>query len=135
MPDLGFIAFLRVFGESWLTKMSGPLTVPFTIAALIAPNSYRALFAVLAVVCGVFSYHVWRNARGRQKRRDEVNSDHDHAASGRLKAYAHVVRSGPPNRTGYTASAASFPAWMNWRTRRINLRLDVARVPTRSARL
>src|SRR5882672_115480 len=28
-PDLGFVAFLHAFGETWLTKMSGPLTVPF----------------------------------------------------------------------------------------------------------
>jgi len=31
-PDLRFKAFLRAFGETWLTQMSGPLTVPFAIA-------------------------------------------------------------------------------------------------------
>ncbi len=63
-PDLRFRAFLRAFGESWLTQMSGPLTVPFAIAALFVPGFYKLLFAVLAVVCGVFSsYRVWRTAR------------------------------------------------------------------------
>ncbi len=63
-PDLRFRAFLRAFGESWLTLMSGPLTVPFAIAVLFVPGFYKLLFGVLAVVCGVFSsYRVWRAAR------------------------------------------------------------------------
>jgi hypothetical protein len=40
MPDLGFIAFLRAFGESWLTKMSGPLTVPFSCGQRQAESVY-----------------------------------------------------------------------------------------------
>ena len=63
-PDLRFIAFLRAFGESWLTKMSGPLTVPFAIAALFMSGYPRLIFAVLALAAGVFSsYHVWRRAK------------------------------------------------------------------------
>jgi hypothetical protein len=62
-PDLRFRAFLRSFGESWLTQMSGPLTVPFAIAALVLPGFPKLLFAGLAIVCGVFSsYRVWRAA-------------------------------------------------------------------------
>jgi len=53
MPDLGFIAFLRAFGESWLTKMSGPLTVPFTIAALIATKLLQG--AIRRPCCGLRS--------------------------------------------------------------------------------
>jgi hypothetical protein len=68
-PDLGFNAFLRAFGESWLTLMSGPLTVPFAIAALVLPGFYKLLFAVLAVLCGVFSsYRVWRTASAKLNR-------------------------------------------------------------------
>jgi hypothetical protein len=33
--DTGFVAFLRSFSESWLTLMSGPLTVPFAVVALL----------------------------------------------------------------------------------------------------
>jgi hypothetical protein len=68
-PDLRFVAFLRAFGESWLTLMSGPLTVPFAIAALVLPGFYKLLFAVLAVLCGVFSsYRVWRAASAKPNR-------------------------------------------------------------------
>src|SRR6516162_6679145 len=64
--DTGFVAFLRSFGESWLTFMSGPLTVPFAIVAFFVPGLYRLLFGVLAVASGVFSsYLVWRNERRR----------------------------------------------------------------------
>jgi len=67
--DAGFMAFLGAFGENWLTRMSGPLTVPFAIAALFAPGFYKLLFATLAIVCGVSSsYEVWRNERKRARR-------------------------------------------------------------------
>jgi hypothetical protein len=67
--DTRFIAFLHAFGENWLTRMSGPLTVPFAIAALVAPGLYKVLFATLAIVCGVLSsYEVWRNERKRSRR-------------------------------------------------------------------
>ena len=66
--DTGFMAFLRAFGGNWLTRMSGPLTVPFAIAALFAPGFYKLLFTTLAVVCGVSSsYEVWRNERKRAR--------------------------------------------------------------------
>lgn len=64
--DTGFMAFLRAFGGSWLTSMSGPLTVPLAVAALFVPGVYKLLFAALAVICGVFSsYRVWRSERQR----------------------------------------------------------------------
>jgi hypothetical protein len=58
-------AFLRAFGGRWLTLMSGPTTVPLAIAALYVENNLlRSFFAVLTVVCGVFScYWVWREER------------------------------------------------------------------------
>ncbi len=68
-PDLRFTAFLRAFGENWLTKMSGPLTVPFTLAALFVPAYLKPIFAGLAITSGVFaSYQVWRNARASGNR-------------------------------------------------------------------
>src|SRR5882762_1191088 len=67
--DIGFKAFLRAFGENWLTRMSGPLTVPLAIGALFAPGFYKLLFGTLAIVCGVSSsYEVWRNERKRARR-------------------------------------------------------------------
>ncbi|MGD0790214.1 MAG: hypothetical protein ABR920_00465 [Terriglobales bacterium] len=42
--------------SDWLTGMTGPLTVPFTVAALfVGTPAYRVLFALLAVVAGVFA--------------------------------------------------------------------------------
>jgi hypothetical protein len=64
--EAGFGAFLRSFGESWLTLMSGPLTVPFAVATIFVPGLYKLLFGALAIVSGVFSsYRVWRNERER----------------------------------------------------------------------
>lgn len=64
--EVGFKAFLLAFGEHWLTLMSGPLTVPFTIAAVLAQGSYKTLFVTLAMTSAVFSsYRVWRKERQR----------------------------------------------------------------------
>lgn len=63
-PDVSFWAFIRAFGESWSTKMSGPATVPFTIAALLLPGYPRFLFTLLAVSCALHSsYYLWRRAK------------------------------------------------------------------------
>jgi hypothetical protein len=65
-PDTSFFAFLRAFGGSWLTLMSGPLTVPLVVLAFLVPGLYKPLFAVLAIISGVFaSYRVWRSERKR----------------------------------------------------------------------
>lgn len=66
--------FLSAFGANWFTKMSGPLTVPFTLAALFVPSTWlKALFAALAILCGAAaSYAVWaaerRNANALELR-------------------------------------------------------------------
>jgi hypothetical protein len=63
-PDVSFWAFILAFREDWTTKMSGPLTVPFTAAALYFPGYVKALFALLAVSSGVYSsYQLWKRAR------------------------------------------------------------------------
>lgn len=53
-----------VFGQ-WLTKMSGPLTVPFTILAFFVPQTWlKLLFATLAILsAGVSSYVIWAAER------------------------------------------------------------------------
>jgi hypothetical protein len=48
-PDLSFWGFVRAFGESWTTMMSGPLTVPFTAAAVYFPGYPKLLFGLLAI--------------------------------------------------------------------------------------
>jgi hypothetical protein len=47
--------------SDWLARMSGPLTVPFTIAAFLLPStSARILLAILAVVAALVTcYRVW----------------------------------------------------------------------------
>lgn len=59
--------FLRAFGGQWLTKMSGPLTVPFSIAAYFVPHTWaKALFGALAIVCAwVSAYKIWEVERKR----------------------------------------------------------------------
>ncbi len=37
----GFWDFLRAFGAGWLTRMSGPLTVPLAIGALLFPRTLQ----------------------------------------------------------------------------------------------
>jgi hypothetical protein len=56
-----FGKFLIAIWSDWLARMSGPLTVPFTIAAFFVPGpAYRALFAALAVMAGLVTcYRVW----------------------------------------------------------------------------
>jgi len=60
--NLSFWKFLRAFGQDWLTLMSGPLAVPFAIAATFFSGWARSLLLMLAASCIVFaSFRVWRN--------------------------------------------------------------------------
>ncbi len=70
----GFGSFLHAFAESWFTLMSGPLTVPFTVAAVFVPPVWlKTLLALLAVVCAVTSsYAVWRREREATMREREA---------------------------------------------------------------
>jgi hypothetical protein len=53
--------FLWAFNGQWLTRMSGPMTVPFTAAALcVSMAKLKLLFAILAIACAlVASFGVW----------------------------------------------------------------------------
>jgi len=59
--------FFAAIGSDWLARMSGPLTVPFTIAAFfVSSEAYRVSFALLAVVAAlVTSYRVWEKPAAR----------------------------------------------------------------------
>jgi hypothetical protein len=54
-------AFLHTMWDDWSTRMSGPLTVPFTAAAVfLKSTNAKVLFSILAVVCALFStYWTW----------------------------------------------------------------------------
>jgi hypothetical protein len=55
------VGFIRAFGGQLLTKMSGPLTVPFSVAACFVPHTWAKVFlGTLAILCAwVSSYTVW----------------------------------------------------------------------------
>ena len=62
MPILREIGhFFAAFNGQWLTRMSGPLTVPFTLLALFVPSSrLKLLFSTMAIMCAVVaSFGVW----------------------------------------------------------------------------
>jgi hypothetical protein len=56
-----FWKFLIAISKDWLARMSGPLTVPFTIAAFfVSGTAYKGLFAGLAVAAAVVTcYRIW----------------------------------------------------------------------------
>lgn len=62
-PDTSFRSFLHAFTDNWTTKMSGPLTVPFTILALFLSGYARWIFAALAITAAIYtSYGLWKGA-------------------------------------------------------------------------
>ena len=69
-----FKGFFLAFGANWFTKMSGPLTVPFTIGALFAPVTWaKAICAALAIVCGGgASYAIWEHERKKLCTEEEL---------------------------------------------------------------
>jgi len=64
-PDTRFRTYLKAFFRDMLTGMSGPLSVPFAVAALWASSrTQKTLYAGLAVLCAMFaSYRVWNKER------------------------------------------------------------------------
>lgn len=56
-----FVDYIRAFGHDWLTAMSGPVSVPFLIAATYFSGWSRALLLALGVTCIIFaSFRVWK---------------------------------------------------------------------------
>ena len=70
--------FFGAIGKDWLARMSGPLTVPFTIAAFfVSAATYKWLFAGLAVLAAMVTcYRVWAH--------ENENFEH---ANAKVKAY------------------------------------------------
>jgi hypothetical protein len=70
LPQPTIKGFAKAFSGSWVSKMSGPPTVPFALAALFFPQTWlKALFAVLAITCAIFSsYAVWAVERTTAKK-------------------------------------------------------------------
>ncbi len=63
MPS--FVNYLRSFGGRWFTAMSGPLSVPFAVSAvLVTNNSTKIALWITAMGCVLFaSYWTWRVER------------------------------------------------------------------------
>jgi hypothetical protein len=71
-----FGKFLSAIGSDWLARMSGPLTVPFTVAAFWFPSTTaRILFAILAIVAALLTcYRVWAKEYDRAETERQKNS-------------------------------------------------------------
>jgi hypothetical protein len=65
--DTGFFAYLRAFGSTWGTALSGIACVPFSIAALYVNGSMQRLgYGLTAAACFVYSsFDLWRTERRR----------------------------------------------------------------------
>lgn len=59
--------FLGAIFSDWAARMSGPATVPLTIAAFyVSSATYKRLWGILALLCALFTtYRVWLNERKR----------------------------------------------------------------------
>src|SRR5665213_4477659 len=57
--------YIRAFRARWFVLMSGPLTVPFAIAAIFVEGTWQKTgYAALAVFCGGYSsFQVWKAER------------------------------------------------------------------------
>jgi len=68
--------FFLAIGSDWLARMSGPLTVPFTVLAFVLPSTVtRILFAILAVIAGLVTcYRVWATEYDRAEAEKAKNA-------------------------------------------------------------
>jgi hypothetical protein len=93
-----FQEYLRAFTARWFVLMSGPVSVPFTAAALYVENTTaKALLTIMAITCFAFSsYWIWRierEARLIAENRLQVNdSIHDPWGNLRVADNPEVVR-------------------------------------------
>jgi hypothetical protein len=90
MQPSNFPEFIRVISGDWLARMSGPASVPLTIAALYIEGPWaKAGLIVLAFICAWYAaYRVWAAERNKlvtereraeklQERLDAINSDNE----------------------------------------------------------
>jgi hypothetical protein len=83
-----FAEYLRAFTARWFILMSGPLMVPFTIAAVYVENTYaKVLLALTAIGCFIFSsYWIWRIEReARATAESKLLSDRSNEAWGNVR--------------------------------------------------
>jgi hypothetical protein len=57
--------YIRSFFKDWISGMCGPISVPFTVLAVLVQTQYlKLLLAILAAICFLTaSYRVWHNER------------------------------------------------------------------------
>jgi hypothetical protein len=84
--------FLTAVWSDWLARMSGPLTVPFTIAAFMLPSTTaRISFATLAVIAALVTcYRIWGAEHDRAK---QAESQLQEIAGGKPKLKLRAVYS------------------------------------------
>jgi hypothetical protein len=119
--------FFVAIGQDWLARMSGPLTVPFTVAALfVSASSYRYLFAVLAIVAyAVTCYRLWAHGDEELQKADTVIAKYRERAEA-LTWISHfadegtALAVGAPNEDATTMEVArwrqSVETWRNTTT-------------------
>jgi hypothetical protein len=75
-----FGKFLSAIGSDWLARMSGPLTVPFTVAAFLLPSiRAKALFGGLAATAALLtSYRAWVKEHDRAEAEAAKNEGAPH---------------------------------------------------------
>jgi hypothetical protein len=63
--ETDFRTYLKAFGDDWLSKMCGPLSVPFGALAIWSNTlSVKVLWVSLALIAFLLaSYRVWRNEK------------------------------------------------------------------------
>jgi len=93
MGNTKFWTFLKAFFGVTLTWMSGPLSVPFTAAALWASSrGQKILWGCLAAASGIFaSYRVWRNERLAASREIADKDAQITALSQELESYTSKI--------------------------------------------
>src|SRR5438046_785277 len=68
--------FIRAFGGSWASAMSGAPSVPFAIWAVLSEGRQRIALACLAVLCVlVSSFIVWRREYRRAEAAEKRGAD------------------------------------------------------------
>ena|SRR5450631_1038061 len=74
--NMHFKELLSAWWSHWLTRISGPATVPLAVLALyVSSHTLRALYAVLCA--GFTSYKIWLNERiALEAERDSTMAGH-----------------------------------------------------------
>src|SRR5215469_11303866 len=69
----GIIDFTRAMWGDWLTRMSGPPSVPLAVAAFFVPNDIaKILLGLTAFIClWVAAYLLWKREHDKVVERDE----------------------------------------------------------------